>query len=154
CDALGSCDFSLPCCERNTNRFIVHVSSFSEFVVVSEPGGGPTTSTSPLVTTTTTIPPCDTPRCAIDDARQPPACAGGGPASIGKKLDRALSQAELAEGQPPKKATKLYKAAKRLLGKAAKAVVKASRGRHPRLSPDCAASLRNAIAVATGRIGV
>ena len=90
----------------------------------------------------------------IDDARQSPECAGHVPASIAKKLDRALGQAELAPSQTAKKATKLYRTAKRLLGKASKAVAKASRGGRPQLSPDCATTVRNAIATAIGRIGV
>jgi cysteine-rich repeat protein len=140
------------CCDPVANTFSARVTSFSEFVVVSTPDGATTTTTSPGATTTT-LPPCLTVRCAIEQALASPACAAGVPPSVGRKLDAAIGDAELAPGQTPKKAAKLYKAAKRLLAKASKAAGKASRGKHPRLSPECAATLREAVSQASARVG-
>jgi hypothetical protein len=151
------------CCDPDANTMNVRVTSFSEFVLVSTPAGasttttttspaGSTTTTAPGATTTT-LPACTTVRCAIEQALAAPECAGGVPTSVGRKLDRAIDQDELAPSQTTKKAARLYTAAKRLLGKASKAAAKASRGKHPRLSPDCAATLREGISSAIGRLG-
>jgi hypothetical protein len=74
------------------------------------------------------------------------------PASITRKLDLAITQAELAPSQSPKKAKRLAKAAAHLLTKARKLVTKATRGRHPKLSTECAAALVNAIGAAGASI--
>lgn len=52
-----------------------------------------------------------------------------------------------------KKTAKFYKAAKRLVTKVSRAVGKASRGKRPKLSTACAATLREAISVAIARVG-
>jgi hypothetical protein len=153
----GPCTSIGLCCDRTANEMAVQISSLSEFVVVSVPDVPSTTTTStPTGTTsptTTTLPACTTVRCALDDARTS-ACAGQTlPRSVSAKLDRAIGQIELAPSQTEKKAMKLYKGAKRLLAKASKAAGKAARGRRPKLSADCASALRNAIAVAIGRLG-
>jgi hypothetical protein len=154
-----------PCCDRSSNEIVVRVSSLSEFVVASgseltttTTTSTPTITTSPTPTTTspttTTIPGCTTVRCALDAARESPACAGQTlPASVAAKLDRAIAQLALAPSQTDKKAKKLYKSAKRLLAKASKAAGKAARGKRPKLSADCAAAIRDAIATAIGRVG-
>jgi len=89
----------------------------------------------------------------IDAARNGASCAGETlPPSITKKLDRAISQAELAPSQSAKKAKRLAKSAERLLRKARKLVTKAAGGRHPKLSSQCAADLVNAIGAASGLV--
>ena len=137
---------------------VVQVFSLSEFVMVpaSELPTTITTSTPTGTTspTSTTIPACTTVRCMIDEARETPACAAQTlPRSVSAKLDRAIGQIELAPSQTEKKAAKLYKGAKRLLAKASKAAAKAARGKHPKLSAECAAALREAIGAALGRVG-
>jgi hypothetical protein len=161
----GPCAGGL-CCDRTLNEIVVRVFTLSEFVVVpaselatTTTTSTPTATTSPTPTTTsptsTTIPACTTVRCALDDARETPACAGQTlPASVAAKLDRAIGQIELAPSQTEKKAKKLYKTAKRLLGKASKAAGKAARGRRPKLSAECASALRDAIANSIGRVGI
>jgi hypothetical protein len=111
---------------------------------------GPTpTTTLVLPTTTTTLPICTTVRCIVDAARSDASCAGDTlPSSITRKLDLAIAQAELAPSQSPKKAKRLTKAAARLLKKARTLVTKAARGRHPKLSTECAAALVKAIGAA------
>ena len=156
-----------PCCLPAQNVFTVQVTSFSEFVVVSEPAPETSSTTHPPSTsttapsststtappTTTTLPACATVRCLLDEARNGPACAGTLPPAVARKLDGAVSRVELAPTATPRKAPRLYKAAKRLLAKAATAAGKASRGRRPRLSAECATTLRQAIGIATGRVG-
>jgi hypothetical protein len=105
----------------------------------------PTTTPIPP-TTTTTLPPCTTLRCIVGAARNGSSCTGQTiPASITKKLDLAITQAELAPSQTAKKAKHLYKSAGHLLTKAGKLATRAAGGRHPKLSTQCAADLLNAI---------
>jgi hypothetical protein len=75
------------------------------------------------------------------------------PPTVTQKLDRAFGRIDLAASQTEKKAAKLYNSAKRLLAKASKAAGKAARGKHPKLSADCASALRGAIATAIERVG-
>jgi hypothetical protein len=115
----------------------------------------PATSTTTVLsaTTTTSLPPCTTLRCIVDMAEGSSACAADTlPTSITSKLDRAITQAELAPSETPKKAKRLYKSAAHLLIKARKAVPKATHGRHPKLSPECAAALMNAISAGSGLV--
>jgi hypothetical protein len=115
----------------------------------------PATSTTTVLsaTTTTSLPPCTTLRCIVDMAEGGSACAADTvPASITSKLDRAITQAELAPSETPKKAKRLYKSAAHLLIKARKAVTKATHGRHPKLSPECGVALMNAISAGSGLV--
>jgi hypothetical protein len=142
-----------PCCSMVENLITVQVESFSEFVVVSEPGGVTTTTVIPS-TTTTTLPVCTTVRCVLEQAASGPACGDETvPEKIAKKLARAVERVESAPGESEKKAAKLYKSAKRLMTKAAKAADKATRGKQPKLSAECATALQDAIAAATVVIG-
>jgi hypothetical protein len=105
-------------------------------------------------TTSTTLPPCGTVRCLLEEALAGPACGDEAlPEKIRKKLDRAIARVEAAPGQPEKKAAKLYKAATRLLGKAAKAADKAASGKRPKLSGECSTALRDAISAAVNLLG-
>jgi len=154
----GPCTSGL-CCDRTLNEIVVQVFSLSEFVVVpASELPTTTTTTTPTGTTSptsTTIPACTTVRCALDDARDAPACAGQTlPPTVTRKLDRAFGRIDLAASQTEKKAAKLYKSAKRLLGKASKAARKAARGKRPKLSADCASAIRHAIATAIERVGI
>jgi len=133
CAEIGGCG-SYPCCNASLNRIAVRVTSFSEFVILSEP--------------------CVTVRCAIDDVLRGSLCAGTAlPRSVATKLDHALGQAELAPSQSARKAGKLRKAAKRSFTRASRAAGKAARGKHPKLTAECATGLRQAISVAIERVG-
>src|SRR4029453_10379978 len=69
----------------------------------SIPGRGGTTTLAGATTTTTTLPPCDTVRCIVGDARGG-ACSGESlPSSVTAKLDRAAVQADQAPLQTAKK---------------------------------------------------
>lgn len=116
--------------------------------------GCPPPTTTTTTTTSTTLPPCGTVRCLLEEALAGPACGDEVlPDKIRKKLDRAIIRVEAAPGQPEKKAAKLYKSATRLLGKAAKAADKATRGNRPKLSGECSTALRDAISAAVDLIG-
>jgi hypothetical protein len=115
----------------------------------SIPGRGGATTLPGASTTTTTVPPCDTVRCIVGDARGGECADETLPSSITTKLDRAATQADQAPLQSAKKARRLYTSAKRLLGKAGKAATKASRGKHPKISTGCAASVGGAVQRAT-----
>jgi hypothetical protein len=67
------------------------------------------------------------------------------PANIAKRLGVAIARAETAASESSKKAKRLNHSAEGLLKKAEKAVGKAGRGKHPKLSTECAADLANAI---------
>jgi hypothetical protein len=116
----------------------------------SIPGRGGSTTLAGVTTTTTTLPPCDTVRCIVGDARGGACSDQTLPSSVTTKLDRAATQADQAPLQSAKKAKRLYTSARRLLGKAGKAATKASRGKHPKISTDCAAGVVGAVQRATG----
>ena len=67
------------------------------------------------------------------------------PSSITRKLDLAIARTELAPSETPKKAKRLYKSVRHLLTKAGKLTTRAARGRHPKLSAQCAADLLDAL---------
>ena len=102
------------------------------------PPTGPTSST-----TTTTTRPCPTPRCSVEAVVQGPACGSDTiPAAIRRKLDRAPELLEQAETSPPGQARVLRKKAKRFLERAGGSALRASRGKKPKLSAGCAASIK------------
>src|SRR5437867_12206756 len=102
-----------------------------------------TTSTVPTSSTTTTTRPCPTPRCSVEAVVQGPACGSDTiPAAIRRKLDRAPELLEQAETSPPRKARVLRKKAKRFLERAGGSALRASRGKKPKLSAGCAASIK------------
>jgi hypothetical protein len=115
----------------------------------------PTTSTTtspPTTTTTTTTLPCTTPRCTFDAALHGPACGDETvPASITKKLDRATDLLDRAD-QTAKKAKRLRRQAKHVLGGARKAARKAAKGKTPKLTAECAAAIQQAIGVVVGTL--
>jgi len=115
----------------------------------SIPSRGGTTTLPGASTTTTTLPPCNTVRCVVGDARGGECADETLPTSVTIKLDRAAQQADQAPLESTKKARRLNTSAKRLLGKAGKAATKASRGKHPKISTGCAAGVVGTIQRAT-----
>jgi uncharacterized delta-60 repeat protein len=100
----------------------------------------------PVVTTTTsttTTLPCLTPRCVVDGVVRGPCASDRIPARIRRKLDRAPALLELAETRPPKKAAALRNKAVRLLDQAGRAALRATRGKHPKLSATCGLSIKH-----------
>jgi hypothetical protein len=103
------------------------------------------TPTTPGATTTTMPPFCRGGGCEIDAAVHGAACARDTvPRSVTRKIDQAVKLVEQAETTQSQKATRLRKKARALLSLAAKAAVKASRGRKAKLSPACATALQGA----------
>jgi len=79
----------------------------------------------------------------VEAVVQGPACGSDTiPAAIRRKLDRAPELLEQAETSPPGKARVLRKKAKRFLERAGGAARRASRGKKPKLSAGCAASIK------------
>ena len=106
-----------------------------------------TSTTAPTVppssTTTTIAGPCSTARCSVEAVVEGAACGADTiPAAIRHKLDRAPSLLEQADASPPGKARELRKRAKHLFQRAGGSALRASRGKKPKLSADCAASIK------------
>jgi hypothetical protein len=104
-----------------------------------------TTTVSSVPTTTTTTLPCGSnPRCVLEATTSPP-CAGQTiPSNITKKLNHAASLLEQASTAPAKRARRLRSKASHLLKAAGTAAKRATSGKHPKLSFDCAAAIRDA----------
>jgi hypothetical protein len=114
-----------------------------------EPCDNPTTSTSSTSSTssstTTTPPQCTTARCELDDALGSSACAHDTlPTGIIRKLHHATEIIEAAPAVTGKKAVRLYRRARRLLTVASDRAQRASSRKRPRLSPECAITIRDA----------
>lgn len=103
-----------------------------------------TTSTIVTTSTTTTLP-CTTARCLVDQALTGACSDSTVPASVTKKIDTAIQLLDRAAGTTGARAAKLRKQATHLLKLAKTATRKASRGRHPKVTPGCASALGNAI---------
>ena len=106
-----------------------------------------TSTTAPTVppsnTTTTIAASCSTPRCSVEAVVEGAACGADAiPAAIRHKLDRAPALLDQAETSPPGKARELRKRAKHLLGRAGGSALRASHGKKPKLSADCAAAIK------------
>ena len=100
----------------------------------------PTTST----TSTTTLP-CTTARCTLQAALMSPACAGQTiPASVTGKLNTAETLIDQAATTAGKKARKVRQRARNLLRQAGAKATRAAKGKKPKLSPACAAALKDA----------
>ena len=115
-----------------------------------------TTSTSTTIpmTTTTTLP-CTTARCTLEAAQTSAACAGENiPAGVTTKLSRAVSLIDRADTSPANKAAKLLKKAKKALKQAAAKAMRATKGKNPMLSSDCAAALKGAADGVLAGLGV
>ncbi len=106
-----------------------------------------TSTTAPTVlpssTTTTIAASCSTPRCSVEAVVEGQACGADViPAVIRHKLDRAPTLLDQAETSSSGKARELRKRAKHLLERAGGSALRASRGRKPKLSADCAAAIK------------
>jgi len=90
----------------------------------------------------------------IAAAKEGASCADGPlPKALMKILDRAVGKTEAAATASPNEARRLRKAAGRLFAHAQSLAGRAARGRHPKLSPACAAELRAGAAKAIGLLG-
>ena len=63
---------------------------------------------------------------------------------MGAKLTKAANFIDQATTSPAKKAAKLLKKAKKALKQAAGKAIRATKGKNPKLSSDCAAALKGA----------
>ena len=114
-----------------------------------------TTTTSTIPRPATTTVPCGTARCTLDAALQSPECAGQAvPRNITKKLDQATRLIEQARSSGAKKAKRLLEHAKTTLNLAVKAAERAAKGRQPKLTAACAASIERAADGVRGGLGV
>jgi hypothetical protein len=89
-------------------------------------------------TTTSTTEPCEDLPCVETN----PACAGGVPRGIGKKLAKAADLIEKGDGGRPRKVRQRHKRACHIL---AQAGAKIHRAPHQKLSEECASSLLSAV---------
>jgi hypothetical protein len=113
------------------------------------------TTTLARVPTTTSTLPCMTARCTLAALPQSPACAGQRiPPTVTAKLAKAESLIEQAASSPAKQAKKLRKRAKSALKQAVTKTTRATKGRHPQLSPACANALRSGLAGVVAGLGV
>lgn len=95
---------------------------------------GDTSSSSPTTT-------CTSVRCAFDTVLGSACARDSVPPGITKKLGRAAGFLDRAPS-PSTNMEKLHRKAKKALRAAGRAAQKVARGRHPRLSRDCAAAIR------------
>ena len=103
-------------------------------------------ATSQPTTTTTTLP-CASARCTLDSSVASPACAGQVvPSSVTTKFDRATTLLEEAGTSPAKQAGRLLKQARRALKSAKASTSRASSGKRPKISSECATVLEDAAA--------
>jgi hypothetical protein len=106
-------------------------------------------------TTTTSTLPCTSARCALSALPQSPACAGQTiPPTVTAKLGKAETLIDQAASSPAKLAKKLLKRAKKALKQATTKATRATKGRHPQLSPACADAIRSGLAGVVAGLGV
>lgn len=131
---------------------------------------GPTTTTLPTsttlalvstttlnvgTTTTSTLPdsPCVTASCLARSALSDEACTNVTvPTPITKSLENAVMAAEQAALAGAKQRGKLQKKIRQSLARAYRRAKRYSRGKRPKLDPECAAAIENAIARARGAL--
>jgi hypothetical protein len=114
-----------------------------------------TTSTLVAGSTTTTTLPCATARCMLAALAQTPACVGQKlPATVTTRLTKAATFIDEATSKPAKQQRKLLKRAKQALKQAETKAARASKGRHPKISPACASALQGGIAGVIGGLGI
>ena len=114
-----------------------------------------TTSTSPNPGhTTTTLPLCTAPRCVLEGGLHDASCAGAAvPVRVTRKFERAAHLIELAATGTSKRPARLRARAARLLTRAENNAKKAARGRHPKISGECAAALQGAASIVVSGLG-
>jgi hypothetical protein len=114
----------------------------------------PTTTISGASTTTTTLA-CASARCTLAALPRNPACAGQSiPASVTGKVAHATSLIDQSASSSGKQARKLLKRATKALKQAAAKATRAAKGKHPKLSPACAAALHGGLAGVVAGLGV
>lgn len=107
----------------------------SPFVHVATPG---------FVVLPDGVGPCTTVRCIAQQAYSDAACAGITiPSPIASRVERAATAADAAADATGKELRKYLKRAKRALSAASRKLRLLSRGRRPKLAPDCATAIRN-----------
>jgi hypothetical protein len=112
--------------------------------------GGPTITT----TTSTTTRPCETAGCLLDAGLHGAACGGEAvPAHITRALDRVLHLIDEAHVSSPRKAKRLLRADKHLLGLVERGAKKAARGKKPKLTSDCAGAIEHAVDLVRAGLG-
>ena len=100
--------------------------------------------------------PCASTRCTLEAARTSAPCAGEAiPAAVTAKLDRAVSLIDQAgTTSPARKATKLLKKAKKALKQADAKASRAAKGKHAKISSNCAMALKGAAKGVIAGLGV
>jgi hypothetical protein len=149
CDATTSTPSLEPACARCAGCMVdlSQCGTTTTSTSTTEPGQTTTTSTTPggTGTTTSTTVPCQTIRCRLDDGIHASACAGETiPAPITKDFDRVTSLVAEAGGASPKRAKRLIKHAEHALTQAENAAKKATKGKKPKLTVDCAGAIHQA----------
>jgi hypothetical protein len=126
----------------------------SEF---SSVGGATSTTTTTIAgpsTTTTTTLPCTSARCVLAALPSTPACAGETiPANVMKKVDQAANLIDQAASSPARRARKLFKRAKTALKQAVAKATRATKGKHPTISPACANALAGVVGGVVAGLG-
>jgi hypothetical protein len=116
-----------------------------------------TTSPAPRITTIPAPPtlPCTTAGCALEAAGTSAACAGQAiPAPVTAKFTKADNFINRSATTSPKKTRELLKKAKNALKQAKAKAIRATRGKKPKLSSDCAAAIESAAERVLARLGV
>lgn len=120
----------------------------------TSPSTSVTTSTVVAGTSTTTTLPCTSARCTVEAALQSAACASETiPLAITKKLARVVELVE-TPANTPKQGRRLTARAKVLLNQAARATLRATKGKRPKISPTCADAIRQGIEGVRTTLGV
>ncbi len=106
-------------------------------------------------TTTTSTLPCTSARCTLSALPRSPACAGQTiPPTVTAKLGKAETLIDQAASSPAKLAKKLLKRAKKALKQATSKATRATKGKHPQLTPACADAIRSGLAGVVAGLGV
>ena len=105
-------------------------------------------------TTTTTLP-CTSARCTLQSAETGAACGGQAiPAGVIAKLTKAENLIDRAASNSGKNARGLLERAKMALKKAEAKATRATKGKKPKISSDCAAALKGAAERVMAGLGV
>jgi len=117
----------------------------------------PSATTTPSTTTpsTTITLPCTSARCTLGAARTSAACAGQTiPASVTGKFSTAETLIDQAASNSGRKAQRLLKKAKMALKKAEAKASRAAKGKHAKISSNCAMALKGAAEGVIAGLGV
>jgi hypothetical protein len=118
---------------------------------ISTTSSSTTTSTTSTAPTTTLL--CTSARCILDAAGASLACDGQTiPTNVSAKITKAESLIDAAASSSTSKARKLLKRAKKALRQAAAKATRATKGKTPKLSAECAAAIKDAANVVGGSL--